>query len=75
LVVCLPCSSHTQKGGMSDSLCIGGNTVVHLTGKVDMLRTERGEDGFDEFEAFVRGAVLDQDLYHGVTMHVWAGIE
>lgn len=52
---------------MGDSLCIGGDTVMHLTGEIDMLRSERGEDVFNEFEAFVRGAVLDQDLYHGVT--------
>jgi hypothetical protein len=40
---------------------------MHLTGEIDMLRSERGEDVFNEFKAFVRGAVLDQNLYHGVT--------
>jgi hypothetical protein len=50
---------------------------MHLTGEIDMLRSERGEDVFNEFEAFVRGAVLDQDLYHGVTKkHLgWSRIE
>jgi hypothetical protein len=49
---------------MGDSLCIRSDAVVHLAGEIDMFGAERGEDGFDEVEAFVRGSVLDEDLDH-----------
>lgn len=52
---------------MGDSLCIGRNTVVHLAGEMDMFGAERREDIFNEFEAFVRCSVLDEDLDHCVT--------
>jgi hypothetical protein len=29
---------------------------------MDMFGAERGEDGFNEFEAVIRGSVLDEDL-------------
>ena len=53
---------------MGDSLCIRGDAVVHLAGEIDMFGAKRGEDGFDEFEAFVRGSVLDEYLDHCVTI-------
>ena len=67
LIVGLPGGSHAQESSMSDSLRICGDTVVHLTGEIDMFGAERGEDRLNEFEAFVRGSVLDEDLDHCVT--------
>lgn len=63
LLVGLPRSSHAQEGCVSDSLCIRSNAVVHLAGEVDMCRSETGEDVVNELKAFVRGSVLDEDLY------------
>jgi hypothetical protein len=51
---------------MGDGLCIRGDAVVHFTGEVNMCGTEAGEDVVDEFKAFVRGTMLDEDLYHVV---------
>lgn len=47
---------------MGNCLGIGGDTIVHFTGEIDMLRTERGKDLIDELKAFIGGTVLDQDL-------------
>lgn len=63
LLVGLPCGSHTQEGCVSDSLGICGDAVVVLAGEVDMRGSEAGEDLFDKLEAFVRGSMLDDDLY------------
>lgn len=63
LLVGLPCGSHTQEGCVSDSLCIRSNAVVHLAGEVDMCRSEAGEDVVNKLEAFVRGSMLDENLY------------
>lgn len=57
---------------MGNGLGIGGDTIVHLTGEIDMLRTERGEDLIDELEALVRGTMLDQDLYD--VIQCWTGL-
>lgn len=62
LIVGLPGGSHAQESSMGDSLCIRGDAVVHLAGEMDMFGAERGEDGFNEFEAVIRGSVLDEDL-------------
>lgn len=63
LLVGLPCGSHTQEGCVSDSLGICGNAVVIFASEVDMRGSEAGEDLFDKLKAFVRGSMLDDDLY------------
>lgn len=47
---------------MGDGLGVGGDAVVHFTREVDIFRAEAGEGVLDEMEAFVRCAVLDEDL-------------
>lgn len=47
---------------MGDGLGVGGDAVVHFARKVDILRAEAGESAFDKVQAFVGGAVLDEDL-------------
>jgi hypothetical protein len=47
---------------VGNGLGIGSDTIVPLTGEVDMLRTKGGEDLINELKAFVGGTMLDQDL-------------
>lgn len=55
---------------MGDGLRVGSDAVVLLAGEVDVLGLQAGEDGLDEGEVGVRGAVLDQ--YEGLAFGVYA---
>lgn len=47
---------------MRHSLGIGGDSIMHLAGEVDMFGSERGEDFFDESDAFIDSTVLNNNL-------------
>ena len=51
-----------EEGGVSDRLDIGSDEVVILVSKIDITRFEALEDALDDLDAFVWGAVLDNDL-------------
>lgn len=70
LVVGGPRGAHAEEGRMGDGLRVGSDAVVLLAGKVDVLGLEAGENGLDEGEVGVRGAVLDQ--HEGLAFGVYA---
>lgn len=54
---------------------VGGDAVVHFAREVDIFRAEAGEGVFDKVEAFVGGAVLDEDLTVLTTVSSYRGVQ
>lgn len=53
LIIGEPCGAHTQKCGMSNSLCVRCDSVMLLCSKIDNVRIEARQDSFDQGKALL----------------------
>lgn len=71
LIVGAPGCAHAEKGGVGDGLGVGRDAVVIEGGEVYLSGRKAGENAFDEFERFLRGAMFDQ--HEGLAFGVDSG--
>lgn len=61
LIVCAPGRTHAQEGCVGYGLRVCRDLIVFQSREIDLRGSEAGENSFDEFKAFLRRSVFDDD--------------